>query len=265
MPDTIDDRSLAFCFKERRLLVHRENDGTNLPSFGSVAHIYGDLSHWHYLGELEGTPCVCTEWDNETPVPDDFEFRKIRPLHALLGIELWQLAGSARQILDWDRNFRYCGRCGKETSYMKTERARICHDCRLINYPRISPAMIVAVFRGDRILLARGKRFQLPSYSTLAGFVEPGESLDECVAREVREEVAIEIENIRYFSSQPWPFPDSLMLAFFADYKSGEVTIDPEELIDAGWFDADNLPLIPPSGSIARAMIDHFIAKKGSL
>jgi len=262
MPDSIDNRTLAFCFHEGKLLVHGKTGEARLPLFGNLSPVNGDLSRWHYLGELDGTRCICTEWNAEIPIPDDFEFCEIRPLHALLGSELWHIAGYARQILDWDRNFRYCGRCSQETAYMKTERARICHECGLINHPRISPAMIVAVFRDDSILLARGKRFHLPWYSTLAGFVEPGENLEECVAREVREEVGIEIENIRYFSSQSWPFPDSLMVAFFADYKSGEITIDTDELIDAGWFDADHLPLIPAPGSISRSLIDYFIAQQ---
>jgi NAD+ diphosphatase len=128
----------------------------------------------------------------------------------------------------------------------------------LVNYPRLSPAIIVAVLKNNQILLARNKRFKLPFYSVLAGFVEPGETLEECVQREIREEVGIMTKNIRYFGSQPWPFPNSLMIAFVADYADGEITIDGSEIIDAAWFSKGELPQIPPTISIARQLIDWF-------
>jgi NAD+ diphosphatase len=129
----------------------------------------------------------------------------------------------------------------------------------LVNYPRLSPAIIVAVLKNKQVLLARNKRFKLPFYSVLAGFVEPGETIEECVQREIREEVGITVKNIRYFGSQPWPFPNSLMIAFVADYADGEITIDGSEIIDAAWFSKDDLPQIPPTISIARQLIDWFV------
>ena len=259
MPEKLDETSLVFCFKDGMLLINKEKSRNSLPTLREVSEMTGNRSDWLYLGERDGIPCCCVNVDEGSTVPDSFEFCDMRPLYSVLGFELWHLAGYARQIVDWNRNFTYCGRCGRGTSYMKNERARVCDECGLINYPRISPAVIVAIVRDGKILLAQGKRFRLPFYSVLAGFVEPAENLEECIVREIREEVGIEIENIRFFSSQPWPFPDSLMIAFFADYKSGEITIDPAELIDADWFSPDNLPEIPPAGSVARKMIDEFI------
>jgi len=258
IPEKIDDASRIFCFKDGLLLVNKDDPENSLPSFNEVSRLNGNLSECHYLGEQNGIPCCCVGVDEGAEVPESFEFCDLRSLYSFLGLELWRLAGYARQIVDWGTNFRYCGRCGHETSAMNNEWAKVCDRCGLVSYPRISPAMIVAVINDGKILLARGQRFRGTFYSVLAGFVEPAESLEECVVREVREEVGIEIENIRYFHSQSWPFPDSLMVAFFANYRSGDLTIDPAEIIDAGWFTPDGLPEIPPEGSVARKMIDEF-------
>ena len=164
-------------------------------------------------------------------------------------------------MVAWNQHHRFCGKCGHLTEYKTDERARACPQCGLINYPRLSPAIIVAVLRDNRILLAHSQRFPAKFYSVLAGFVEPGESLEECVKREILEEVGISVKNIRYFGSQPWPFPDSLMIGFTAEYAGGEIKVDPVEILDAGWFSADNLPPIPPKLSIARHLIDWFTEK----
>ena len=136
-----------------------------------------------------------------------------------------------------------------------------CPACKLHVYPRIAPAVIVLVRRGDEALLARGARFPMPFFSTLAGFAEVGESLEETLAREVREEVGVEVSRIRYFGSQPWPFPHSLMIGFRAAWSSGDIAIDPNEIVDAGWFRRDDLPPIPPGISIARALIDAWLGE----
>ncbi len=143
---------------------------------------------------------------------------------------------------------------------LPTERAKRCPKCGLVNYPRLSPAVIVLISRGDELLLARAHRFPTGMYSILAGFVEPGESLEETVVREVREEVGIEVKDIRYFGSQPWPFPNSLMIGFTATYAGGDIVLEPEELVDAAWFNKHNLPQIPPKISIARKLIDWFVS-----
>jgi NAD+ diphosphatase len=134
----------------------------------------------------------------------------------------------------------------------------------MMHYPRLNPAAIVLVQKGDQILLARSPGFPQGLYSVLAGYVEPGESIEETVAREIGEEVGIEVRNVRYFGSQPWPFPHSLMIGFTADYADGELSPDPGEIEDAGWYTTDDLPQLPPETSIARAMIDDFVTRHGS-
>ncbi|HJQ29087.1 MAG TPA: NAD(+) diphosphatase, partial [Rubrobacter sp.] len=181
--------------------------------------------------------------------------------------EFFRMAGRAKQFVGWHRTHRFCGRCGGRTVPAPGELAKRCTRCGMMHYPRLSPAAIVLVRRGDRILLARSPGFPPGLYSVLAGFVEPGESIEEAVVREVREEVGIEVENVRYFGSQPWPFPSSLMVGFTADYADGQLSPEPGEIEDAGWYTADELPEIPvrvPARvSIARAMIDDFVERHG--
>jgi NAD+ diphosphatase len=176
-----------------------------------------------------------------------------------MGDDLIWIAGRANQLVQWNRSHQYCGACGHPTENTSEERAKICPGCGLINYPRISPAVIVAVLKDNQILLANNKRFKTGYYSVLAGFVEPGENLEECVQREVFEEVGITLKNIRYFGSQPWPFPNSLMVAFTAEYAAGEINVSRSEIADAAWFSADSLPSIPPGFTIARQLIDWYL------
>ena len=191
--------------------------------------------------------------------PEGMVFEGLRRLWGALDEEAWKLAGRAVQIVEWDRNHRFCGRCGAATERKPGELAALCPRCGLQQFPRISPAVIVRIERGDELLLARSPHFAPGVYSTLAGFVEPGESLEETVAREVREEVGVEVTNIRYFGSQPWPFPHSLMIGFVADWASGEIRPQEGEIEDAGWFTVDTLPRLPSRFSIARALIDEWV------
>ncbi len=216
--------------------------------------------HAVYLGVLDGRDCYAERLPSP---PDRLEAFGIRGLFSEVPEELYALIGFASQILTWRENHRFCSRCGAEAEPSKTERAMVCPACGLMNYPRISPSMIVAVTRGDELLLARGPHFPEGLYSVLAGFVEPGETLEQCVAREVMEETGIEVANIQYHSSQPWPFPHSLMVGFTADYAGGEIRIDPKEIEDAGWYTADRMPERLPSGAaISRALIEHFLAAR---
>jgi NAD+ diphosphatase len=186
-------------------------------------------------------------------------FQHLRKLWGPLPDRLFWAAGTAFQVMDWDRTHRYCSRCGAATTGKPGERAKVCPSCGLVFYPRISPAVIVAVVDGDRILLGRAHRFPVEMYSVIAGFVDPGESLEECVHREVAEETGIRIRNVRYFGSQPWPFPNSLMVGFTAEYAGGELVVDAAELASADWFTASALPRIPDRLSIARRLIDWFV------
>lgn len=209
-----------------------------------------------YLGDLDGEPCFAVGGPTSLGEPV-----ALRQLFGVLPDDEFAIAGRALALLAWDRDHRHCGRCGAVTERSSIERIRNCTSCRHGAYPRLSPAVIMLVERDGRALLARNARFPLPFFSTLAGFVEVGETLEETVAREVREEASVEVTDIRYFGSQPWPFSGSLMIGFTARWASGEIVADPSELADAGWFAPSELPTIPPKLSIARELIDDFVAR----
>lgn len=214
------------------------------------------------VGALDGALGYALGLPDGWEPPEGLALHGLRRLWGALGEDAWKLAGRAVQLVEWDRNHRFCGRCGSPTARQAAELSRTCAACGLQHFPRISPAVIVRVERGDQILLARSPHFAPGVYSTLAGFVEPGESLEETVIREVREEVGVTVTNVRYFGSQPWPFPHSLMIGFVADWESGEITPQPDEIEDAGWFTVDTLPGLPSRFSIARALIDAFIERR---
>ena len=183
----------------------------------------------------------------------------LRALFTVLEDAHFALAGRAVQLLDWDRSHRYCGRCGTPTEAKSEERARACPACKLAVYPRISPAVMALVRREGEILLGRSPHFPPGMYSALAGFVEPGETLEQCLAREVEEEVGVQVSRIRYFASQPWPFPNSLMIAFVCDWESGEIRPQAGEIEAANWFKVLQLPKLPSKISIARRLIDAAV------
>lgn len=232
---------------------------------GHTLHVYRDpvrvpvvdVDNDLYLGELDGEPCFARA---DAPPPGT-EAHPLRQLFGVLSDEEFGVAARALGITAWDRDHRHCGRCGAPTERSTVERVRTCTACGHAAYPRLSPAIIVLVERDGRCLLARNARTQMPFFSTLAGFVEVGESLEDCVAREVREEAGIELADIRYFGSQPWPFSGSLMIGFTARWAGGEIVEDPTEIADAGWFAPDALPPIPPRLSIARELIDDFVRR----
>ena len=248
-----------FVFRDDKLLVELMGEAATIPCAIDLESLHLRPVRKQYLGTLNGRRCYSAELAPDDSTPEGMTFRGLRQLFGLLDENLFSVAGRAVQIMNWDQTHQYCGRCGSSTEPKPNERAKVCPQCRLINFPRISPAVIVAVLKGDRILLAHARRFRPRLYSVIAGFVEPGEALEECVRREIKEEVGIEVKNIRYFGSQSWPFPNSLMLAFTADYASGKITIDKTEIIDAGWFQANNLPSIPDKISISRCLLDWFV------
>jgi NAD+ diphosphatase len=215
-----------------------------------------------FMGLLDRVPTWAVGAEESADVPDGYELQPLRTLGGHVDTPSWMLAGRAVQLVEWARTSRFCGRCGAATALATAERAASCPRCGLNAYPRLAPAIIVTVERGDEILLGQGRGFQ-GMYSALAGFVEPGETLEETVRREVREEVGVEVGVVRYFGSQPWPFPHSLMIGFSATWSSGEIEIDGEEIVDARWFKADGLPTIPPPLSIARRMIDDWASRQG--
>lgn len=218
------------------------------------------------LGLLDGAACWAVDLDADG-VPD-LLVEDLRPalvplmgLHGLVEDVRWTLAGRAVQLVEWERTHRFCGRCGTPTEPAPGERARRCPTCGLLAFPRLAPAVIVLIERDGEALLARGRAFPIPMYSCIAGFVEPGETLEEAVHREVREEVGVELAEVRYTASQPWPFPHSLMIGFEATWASGDIRVDEHEIVDAGWYRPDDLPMVPPPLSIARTLIDRWIER----
>ena len=252
-----------FVFQQSKLLVYQDPSPINPPCLGDLGELGLTPLSNHYLGLLDDRPCYAAEVPEGTIPPSGMTFEGLRRLHGSLDEDLFWIAARAVQIVDWDRTHRFCGRCGVPLNMKTTERAKECPQCGLLYFPRLAPAIIVLVQRGNRLLLARSRHFLPGMYSVLAGFVEPGESLEEAVVREVREEVGIEVKDIHYFGSQPWPFPHSLMIGFTATYGGGEISFNDDEIENAGWFEVDNLPPIPGKISIARKLIDWFVEKQG--
>jgi len=248
-----------FLFRQDNLLVDERKGRVAVPRAATPAALNINAQRLRCLGVLSETVCYTGELADGDPVPDGMACVGVRSLFGRLDDVVFSLAGTALQLVNWDRGHQYCGRCGTETRLMKSERARICPACELTNHPRISPAVIVAVIRSGKILLGRSGRFPNPKlFSVLAGYVELGETLEACVHREVREEAGIGIRNLRYFGSQPWPYSGALMVAFTAEWASGEISVDGEEILEAGWYGPRELPLTPGLGSVAGLLIDWF-------
>jgi NAD+ diphosphatase len=283
-PPEKDDSSdsLCFAFKNRELLLIGEEGNYRLPLIKEMEKLDFSRIRTQYLGELVETSCYSMELDgskisDKSVLSDPFKhpsdaaavcdfsentcFVGLRELNGILGDSLAALAGKAVHIMEWDKNTVYCGRCGTETSLKENERAKQCPECGFTSFPKISPAIIVLIEKGDKLLLARSPHFPQGRYSIIAGFVEPGESIEQAVVREVMEEVGINIKNINYFGSQPWPFPDSLMIGFTAEHAEGDIKVDGVEIEDAGWYTKDEIPNIPGTDSISGQLIRYFIER----
>lgn len=251
--------SYYFIFDGTKLLVKNLDGKVKIPTAGDLKNIDIFLTHSRYFGELYGLECYCTNKPMGYEEGDNTSFKELRDLASIFDEKLFQLSCRGLHLLRWYENNIYCNRCGTLAEDKEDENARICPKCGNINYPRISPAIIVAVVNKGKLLLAHNSRFANGMYSIIAGFVEPGETFEECVVREVREEVGIEVGNIKYFGSQPWPFPDSLMVGFTAEYAGGEIKEDGIEILHAGWYGARELPKTPSGGSVAGKLIKWFV------
>ena len=256
-----DAESLCFAFQQTLLLVSGDPPIAQLPGYRELDGLGAAPLRRLYLGTLGERACYAFEYGADTRAPPGMLWQGLRALYGRLDDSLFALAGRALQFVDWDRTHQFCGRCGTPMRLRGGERARECPACGLIAYPRIAPAVMCLVTRAGEILLGRSPHFPPGMYSALAGFVEPGESLEQCLAREVLEETGVRIANPRYFASQPWPFPHSLMIAFIADYAGGEITPAADEIEDAQWFSLDALPRLPNRISIARRLIDGVVAQ----
>lgn len=250
--------TLYLLINDQEIVVNLDRDRYRLPSESDLLSCGLDLQQSRFIGLLGEHYCYALEVVEEKPLPDSLISISQRDVFTQFSASEIKAISLAKQIITWDKHYRFCGQCGKPTIEMEDERAKACSKCELTFYPRLSPSIIVSVIRNEQILLARSARFPQGMYSVLAGFVEPGETLEECIIREIDEEVGIIVKNINYFGSQNWPFPHSLMIAFTTDYAGGEIQIDNNEIVDARWFTVEDLPRLPGSYSIARKMIDHF-------
>jgi NAD+ diphosphatase len=262
--NSVPETAYWFLCTDRSLLIRAvSTTGAMVPQFDQATVRPWVDGRPLALGEIDGLPCLAASLKANISLPKRLKSVELRPLYVRLPEAFFGMALKAIHLLYWDRHSRFCGLCGARTADKADECAKVCQNCGELYYPRIAPAIIVAVIKDGQILLAHANRFPADLYSVIAGFVEPGESLEECVRREVREEVGLGIKNLRYFCSQPWPFPDSLMVGFIADYESGTITVDLTENQDAAWFAPDHLPTVPGNFSIARRLIDWFLAEYG--
>lgn len=250
-----------FLFYNDDLLIKEEEEEglTTILTTSDLTTVQLQPTNAQCIGTLHGMECYVATLDNESIPAVGFSLKKVRQLYGNMEEECFWFACRAFHITNWMRTSKFCGCCGSTMTVSTDELAMKCVQCGHIVYPRISPAIIVAVIKDNQILLARSNRFPPNRYSVIAGFVEPGESLEDCVQRELKEEVGVEVHSISYFGNQPWPFPDSLMIAFTAQCSTEEITIDNQEIVDAGWFSAHNLPDIPDKLSVARKLIDWFV------
>ncbi|MCP4338078.1 MAG: NAD(+) diphosphatase [Desulfobulbaceae bacterium] len=251
-----------FIFQGEKLLIDITKFDTEAICTRSPEKLGITPKFSQFLGKYGTTNCFVAEVENLTTLPPSMQFKGLRALFGTVDDDLFILAGRAMQILHWHKEHRFCGKCGTAMKNRDTELAKICPACSFVSFPRLSPAVIMSVVRGDQILLGRAPRFPPGMYSTLAGFVEPGETLEEAVKREVREEVNVRINNIKYVASQPWPFPHSIMIGFSASYVDGDIKVDDHELEDARWFSVRELPALPSKITIARLLIDNFIQSR---
>lgn len=241
-----------------RILFQQHQDTLHLPH-ALTPELQQKIIYQRSLGCQNNVEWIAIEITGiETPA--GFEFIDLRSLYNRVGEQLWIAAGRALQVIRWNRDHQYCSRCGQAVTERSYELAKACEACGLISYPRISPAVIMSVIDGDRILLAHAPHFPTGMYSTLAGFVEPGETMEQAVQREIMEEVNLLVDDITYLGSQPWPFPHSMMVAYTTRFVGGQLQVNKDELEDARWFTRHELPKrLPTKVSIARRLIDDFI------
>lgn len=247
--------SLPFVFNGGKLLVHEAS--LTLPRMSLAAAAGADERHMHPVGMLGERYCNTTWVEGDPAAPDGYAWRGLRSLFGALDEDLLAVAGRASQIAEWARTHRFCGACASPMARVSGERCFKCANCGMVAYPRISPAMMVLIRKGDSYLMAMHTASPSKRFTPLAGFLEAGESIEEAVHREVYEEVGLRVHNLKYFSSQSWPFPHSLMIAFTADYLDGEIRIDANELSEARWFGPnDEWPERVPHISVSSVLVD---------
>lgn len=260
-PENATGPAWWFAFQGSQLLVSASPQGAAPPMCADLHELGITPVRHQYLGRFKGRHCYACQLADDAVPPAGMALKTLRALLTEFDETLIGLAGRAFQIVEWDRTHQFCGACGTPTQLKTEERARVCPGCKLLFYPRVAPVVMVLVTRGRQLLLARKPGYAPGRYTVVAGFVEPGETLEQAIARETREEVAVEVRNIRYFGSQPWPFPHSLVIAFNAEHAAGEVKADGIEIEDARWFDLDALPELPEKIHVSRQLIDATLAR----
>jgi NAD+ diphosphatase len=259
-PDTGLKPSLWFVLTNKTIFLTTENGKPAIPLSTLPPVPAAEILYSRCIGAYGDTTCMVLQRVDNAPSSGPLFAATLREAHAFIGDDLWTIAGRASQILRWKRDHQFCGRCGTPMEEDRNDVLRRCPQCGFFTYPRLSPAVIMSIIRDDAILLGRSPHFPPGMYSTLAGFVEPGETLEEAVAREVKEEVNIDITDIRYVASQPWPFPHSLMIGFTARYAGGLIEVDGREIEHADWFTPAEMPRLPPRMSIARWLIELYLS-----
>ena len=287
--ETTTPEAWCFAFVEGQLLLAEAEDARFAPL--ALQRFEAQAPTRHYLGQLDGIDCWAFALRE---APAGFKRTPLRAAMMAFGEPLMGVAGRAAQVLEWDRAHRHCGVCGTPTEAQLHERSRKCPACGHTAYPRLSPAIMCLIWRevgagppqadrapaatkglhgspggsergghGYQVLLARSPHYVPGVYSALAGFVETGESLEQCLHREVLEEVGVRVDNLRYYGSQSWPFPHSLMIAYTAQWVSGEIVKQADEIEDANWYALDALPKIPPRFSISGHLIRDTVVALG--
>jgi len=257
------EKALWFIFRGREILLNIHKNPGAIPKLHDPGELGLSGVREQYLGTLDRKHCYSIEIPEGTQAPDGMKFVDLRQAYSEMGESCFALVNKAVQVMEWDRTNQFCSRCGTKTLRRPGERGKECPDCGELFYPRISPAVIVLIRKGNKILLAKSPNFPQGMYSLIAGFIEPGETAEAAVAREIEEEVGIEVKNITYFGTQAWPFPNSLMIGFTAEYNSGDILPDGLEIEDAKWFSAEELPVLPGKISISRKLIDYFLKEEG--
>ena len=256
--EVVDDDFLL-CYRDNEVLLKKSGDEYEIPRKSDFTE---SIEAPVYLFSINSNHCFGIVESQVNPA--SFEFQDIFILRNLKNKELAWMGSVGHQLMSWHTNNQYCGRCGSKTELKKEERATVCPKCNLVIYPKISPAIIVAITCNNKILLAKGKHYKSDLYSLVAGYVDIGESIEETVVREVKEEVGLDIKKLKYFKSQPWPFSASVMLGFTAEADDAQqIVIEEAEIKEAGWFERGNLPLHSSGVSISGVLIDAF--EKGIL
>lgn len=256
----LTETELWFIFQGDDILLQKNSTEYVIPKITALNSLGLSILHQQNFEIYQGMVCAFAEIDHQAPISPGFSFHSLKQAYNLINNpDLFLIASRAKQLLWWDKSNQFCGFCGAKTLRSEIERAKICSQCHHQFFPHVAPVIMVRITQGDKILLARSHHFTPGVYSVLAGFIEPGETAEAAVTREVREEVGLEIKNIVYFGSQPWPFPSNLMLGFTAEYASGSIKMDPKEIEDAQWFALNELPTLPQKISLARQLIDALM------